>query len=84
MTGWNANQTLTITGSGFQAGLTVVLGSCAIATAGTVASVSGTQIKVPVNVGTTVRTCAVQVVNPNGQPSNVFTFQVNASWSGTH
>jgi microcystin degradation protein MlrC len=77
MTGSNSNQTLTITGSGFQSGLKVVLG-CAGATVGTIASVSGTVIQVPVNVGTTARTCTVQVVNSNGQASNTVNLQVNA------
>jgi subtilase family serine protease len=79
MTGSSANQTLTINGSGFQAGngLTVVLG-CMGATVGTIASVSSTQIQVPVNVGTTARTCAVQVVSSNAQAPNTASLQVIA------
>jgi len=79
MTGSGSNQTLTITGSGFQAGsgLTVVLG-CTGATVGTMASVSSTQIQVPVEVGTTARACTVQVVNPNSHASNTASLQVVA------
>jgi len=78
MTASSANQTLTINGSGFQAGLTVVLGGCAGATVGTIASLSATAIQVPVNVGTTARACTVQVVNSNGQASNTVSLQVTA------
>jgi subtilase family serine protease len=77
MTGSTSSQTLTITGSGFQAGSgpTVVLG-CTGATAGTVASATSTQIQVPVNVGTTARACTVQVTS--GQASNIVSLQVVA------
>ena len=79
MPGSSSNQTLTITGSGFQAGsgLTVVLG-CTGATVGTIASVGSTQIQVPVNVGTTARACTVQVLNPNAHASNTVSLQVVA------
>ena len=79
MTGSISSQTLTITGSGFQAGsgLTVVLG-CTGSTVGTIASVSSTQIQVPVDVGTTARACTVQVVNPNAHASNTASLQVVA------
>jgi hypothetical protein len=77
MTGSNSNQTLTIAGSGFQAGLKVVLG-CTSATVGTISLVSSSLIQAPVNVGTTARTCSVQVVNANGQASNTVSLQVNA------
>jgi subtilase family serine protease len=73
MTASNANQTLTIAGSGFQLGLKVSL-SCTGAVTPT--SVTSTQILVPVNVGTTARTCTVQVVNSNGQASNTVSLQV--------
>jgi hypothetical protein len=78
MTGSNANQTLTITGSGFQSGLKVVLG-CAGATVGTVSLPGSTQIQASVNVGTTARTCTVQVVNSNGSASNTLSLQVVAA-----
>ena len=77
MTGSNTNQTLTITGSGFQAGLKVVLG-CTGATVVTTSLSGSTQIQASVNVGTTARTCTVQVVNPNGPASNLASLQVNA------
>jgi len=56
----------------------VALSGCASATVGTIASVSGTRIQVPVNVGTTARTCGVQVVNLNGPASNFASLQVVA------
>jgi hypothetical protein len=75
MTASNANQTLTIAGSGFQSSLKVSL-SCT----GTLIPTSAisTQIQVLVNVGTTARTCTVQVVNSNGQASNTVSLQVVA------
>jgi subtilase family serine protease len=77
MTGSNANQTLTIVGSAFQAGLKVVLG-CTGATVVTTSLSGSTQIQASVNVGTTARTCTVQVVNLNGQASNAVSLQVVA------
>jgi len=69
-----AAQTLTINGSGFQtgSGLRVVLSYAGFSTTlqGTAIQSSTSQIKVAVNVGTTVRTWTVQVVNPNGTASN--------------
>jgi subtilase family serine protease len=73
MTASNANQTLTIAGSGFQPGLKVSL-SCTGTLTPT--SVTSTQILVPVNVGTTARTCTVQVVNSSGPASNTVSLQV--------
>ena len=71
----NAAQTLTINGSGFQtgSGLRVVLSYSGFSTTlqgTTIQSASASQIKVAVNVGATVRTWSVQVVNPNGTASN--------------
>jgi len=71
----NAAQTLTINGSGFQtgSGLRVVLsyGGFSTTLQGTaIQSSSATQIKAAVNVGATVRTWTVRVVNPNGMASN--------------
>ena len=83
MTGSSSNQTLTINGSGFVSGLKVALGSCGSATVGTVTSVSSTVIQVPVNVGTTARTCTVQVTNSNGLASNSVSLTVSAAKSGT-
>jgi hypothetical protein len=70
-----AAQTLTINGSGFQtgSGLRVVLSYSGFSTTlqgTTIQSASSSQIKVAVNVGNTVRTWSVQVVNPNGTVSN--------------
>jgi subtilase family serine protease len=75
MTASNANQTLTIAGSGFQSSLKVSL-SCTGTLTPT--SATSTQIQVLVNVGTTARTCTVQVVNSNGQASNMVSLQVVA------
>ena len=74
----NNGGTLTINGSGFLSGLKVALGSCANATVGTIASVTSTVIQVPVTVGTTARTCTVQVTNSNGQASNSVSLTVSA------
>jgi hypothetical protein len=77
MTASNANQTLTIAGSGFLSGLKVVLG-CTGATVGTTSLSASTQIQASINVGTTARTCTVQVVNSNGQASNTVSLPVVA------
>jgi hypothetical protein len=81
MTGSNSNQTLTINGSGFQAGsgLTVLVGYSgytATVSGAQVTWVSSSQIKASIKVGTTARSWLVEVVNPNGHASNVATFQV--------
>jgi hypothetical protein len=86
MTGSNSNQTLTINGSGFQSGngLTVLVGYTGYTAAGTqVKWVSSSQVTATINVGTSTRTWLVEVINPNGQVSNVVTFQVNGSKSAT-
>ncbi|MCX6629714.1 MAG: IPT/TIG domain-containing protein, partial [Candidatus Solibacter sp.] len=75
MTRSTAAQTLTIIGSGFQtgAGLRVMLAAngSSITLQGTaIRSASASQIQVAVNVGNTVRSWTVQVVNPNGAGSN--------------
>jgi NADH:ubiquinone oxidoreductase subunit F (NADH-binding) len=81
MTHSTATQTLTINGSGFQAGtgLRVVLTTSGIATvlqSTSLQSASATQIKVAVNVGAMARTWTVQVVNPDGTPSLAATLVV--------
>jgi hypothetical protein len=81
MTRSTAAQTLTINGSGFQAGagLRVVLSSTGASTGlqGTaIKSASATQIQVTVNVGAVARTWSVQVVNPDGTASNPSTLMV--------
>jgi len=83
MTGSASNQTLTISGSGFQTGaaLKVVLtsGSTTMTLQGSqIASSSAAQIQVPVNTGTTARNWVVEVVNPNGKASNGSVLQVVA------
>jgi hypothetical protein len=81
MTGSASPQTLTINGSGFQAGLTVTLttgASTATYQGSFIASVTGTQIQVPVNVGTTARAWTVQVLNPGGAASNTVALTVTA------
>jgi hypothetical protein len=81
MTGSSASQTLTINGSGFQSGLKVLLsypGSTSTLQGTQIASVTALQIQLPVNVGTTVRTWSVQVVNSNNQASNAASLQVVA------
>ena len=81
MTGSNSSQTLTINGSGFQSGsgLRVLVGFAGYtATAAQVKWVSSSQITASINVGTGARSWLVQVINPNGQASNVATFQVSA------
>jgi hypothetical protein len=70
-----AAQTLTINGSGFQAGsgLRVLLSAAGVSTIvqGTaIQSATSGQIKVTVNVGGTARTWTVQVLNPTGPASN--------------
>jgi hypothetical protein len=87
MTGSNSNQTLTINGSGFQSGngLTVLVGFAGYTAMGTqVKWVSSSQITASINVGSSTRSWLVEVINPNGQASNVATFQVNAPKSATH
>ena len=86
MPGSNANQTLTINGSGFQSGngLTVLVGYAGYTAMGAqVHWVSGSQITASINVGTATRSWLVEVINPIGQVSNVATFQVNAPRSAT-
>jgi subtilase family serine protease len=81
MMGSDSSQPLTIAGSGFQAGggLTVLVGYAGYTEMGTqVKWVSSSQITASINVGSSTRSWLVEVVNPNGQASNVATFQVNA------
>jgi subtilase family serine protease len=78
MTGSASNQTLTINGSGFQSGLTVVAGYPGFSVNLTVSSVSATQIQAIINTGTTARTWSIQVLNPGNVASNTSSLQVNA------
>jgi pseudomonalisin len=84
MTGANANQIVTINGSGFVSGtgLRVVVGypggSPTTLSGGQVAFIGSTQILALINVGTTARIWTVQVINPNGLTSNNGSLQVVA------
>jgi hypothetical protein len=84
MTGANANQIVTINGSGFVSGtgLRVVVGyaggSPATLSGGQIAFIGSTQVLALINVGTTARTWTVQVINPNGLASNNASLQVVA------
>ena len=77
MTGSNSGQTLTITGTGFQPGLKLVIGSTTILST-QLMSLSSTQIQVGLIVGLTTHTYLLQVINASGQASNTVNFQVNA------
>jgi hypothetical protein len=73
----NANQTLTITGTGFTPNsLEVVVGYNGIGKFYPVISATATQIQVQVDPGTVARTWEVEVVDSNGAISNLATFQV--------
>jgi hypothetical protein len=79
MTGSASAQTLTINGSGFQAGLTVNLATGGTTTpyqSSAISSVTATKVQVQVNVGTTAHTWTVQVANPGGVLSNAATLTV--------
>lgn len=79
ITGSTANQTITITGTNFQAGAKVNLSYAGGATTSlTPATVSATSVSVAVNVGTTVRTWTLQVVNPDGKTSATSNLSVTA------
>jgi hypothetical protein len=77
MTGSNNGQVLTITGTGFQSGLTLQIGSTTM-TSSQLMSVTATGIQVDIIVGLTTRAFAVSVKNPDGQVSGSVNFQVNA------
>jgi hypothetical protein len=77
MTGSNSPQTLTINGSGFQAGLKLLIGGTSIP-ANALAELTATQLQVSVITSTAAYTYPVQVVNSNGGASNIVNFQVVA------
>jgi hypothetical protein len=77
MPGSNSGQVLTITGTGFQAGLTLQVGSTTLPSS-QLMSVTAAVIQVNLVVGLTTRPFAVTVKNPDGQVSNSVNFQVNA------
>jgi pseudomonalisin len=81
LTGVNANQIVTVNGSGFLSGtaLKVIVaypGFTATLSGSQVAFIGSTQILALINVGTTARTWTLQVVNPNGLASNNASMQV--------
>jgi len=77
MTGSNSAQVLTVTGTGFQPGLTLQIGSTILSNA-QLMLVTATAIEVNLNVGLTTRSLAVSVTNPDGQVSGSVNLQVNA------
>ena len=77
MTASNSPQTLTINGSGFQAGLKLVIGGTAIP-ASALAALTPTQLQISIVTSLTSYTYPVQVVNSNGGASNTVNLQVNA------
>lgn len=79
----NANQALTITGTGFQAGsgwkVVLTAGATTLTLSGAQVTVSSTtQIVAQVNVGTAAQTWKVQAVNPAGVASNTVSLPVTA------
>jgi hypothetical protein len=79
MTGSNAAQTLTITGSGFAAGsgLQVTVGGT-VYQGSQLSLVSSTQLTVSVTAGISAQGLPVQVTDPNGLASNAMTLTVTA------
>jgi subtilase family serine protease len=78
MTGSTANQTLTITGSGFQAGAKVTASYAGGSSNLPVTSLSATQIQATINTGATARTWSITVANPTGPASNAAPLSVVA------
>ena len=81
--GLNANQAVTINGSGFVSGsglrVQVVTGSFSTDLTGSqVTWLSASQLSIQINVGTTTANWTAQVVNPDGRASNIFSFFVTA------
>jgi hypothetical protein len=77
MTASNSPQTLTVNGSGFQAGLKLLIGGSAIP-ASALTVLTPTQLQIYVITSLTTYTYPVQVVNSNGGASNTVNLQVNA------
>src|SRR5208283_679339 len=82
MTGSRNYQTLTVNGSGFQSGagfaLRVWIPGSTQLIQGSSLSATGNQIRALVLVGTAAQVWSVQVVNPNGQASNIASLTVAA------
>ena len=77
----NANQTVTINGSGFQNGSALKVhvstgGFNTDLTGSQVTWLSSSQVRVLINVGTTAANWTAQVINPDGGSSNTFPFSV--------
>jgi hypothetical protein len=77
--GSNSQQTISISGSSFVFGASVTLTSLGVTypiPASRTTFVSSSEIQIFVDVGTEAASWTVQVINPNEQASNVFTFTV--------
>jgi hypothetical protein len=75
----SSSQSLTINGSGFVSGSSVVIGYTAnfnTLSGSQLTSVSATRIVLPINVGTTPQSWLVKVLNPNGTGSSIVTLPV--------
>ncbi len=79
MTASTSNQTLTITGSGFQSGASVHVSYPGYTGTLAVTSLSTTQIQATINTGAAAQKWTVQVVNPGGAASNTATLTVTAA-----
>jgi hypothetical protein len=77
MMGSNSPQTLTVTGTGFQAGLELSIGGALIA-ANQLAVLTPTQLQIDIVTGLAPYVYPVQVVNAGGLVSNSVNLQVNA------
>jgi hypothetical protein len=81
MTGSANPQTLTINGTGYQSGIVVGVQAANASTvtvySGALVTVTPTQLKIQINVGTTKRAWYLQLMNPDGQYSNVAIWQVD-------
>jgi len=84
LTGFDGNQSLTILGSGFASGAKVYWQLANGTTEGSSipTSFSTNALTVSKNFGNLTASWKVQVINPNGTPSNWWTFQVTAQSSG--
>jgi hypothetical protein len=81
MTGSASAQTLTMNGTGFQNGIIIGVQAANSSTvtvySGAQVTVTPTQLKIQINVGTSRRSWYLQLMNPDGQYSNVGSWQVN-------
>jgi hypothetical protein len=81
LTASSATQTLTLNGTGFQSGIVLLMEPTNSYTvteySGALVSVTSTQVKIQVNVGTSKRQWYLELVNPDAQYSNLLLIQVN-------